>query len=131
MIVAVETRLLSYRGTLLTAVVAMLLILAGATLFAAEQQQKEAQAQGGSPIAAYGSSQVAQTNVLDGDINNDGNQDGIFDPLAALLLAPVVLAALSAGVGLVAIVNARLLVALCEPQKLSTAEWVWVLERPG
>ena len=113
---AVENRLLSYHGALLRTVVVMLVIFAGATLFATEQ---ETQAQGNlpsTPPTADGI-QFAQISVLDGDIDNDGNQDGVADPLA--LLAPIVVASLGA-----------LLLALREPPKLS-ADWVLVLERPG
>jgi Fe2+ transport system protein B len=111
---AVKNRL-SYREALLTTVVVVLVIFAGATLFATEQQE---------------TIQVAQISTLDGDIDNSGNQDGLVATLA-LLLAPVVVASLDAVVGFVVMVNRGLLLALCEPQKLSSAEWVLALERPG
>ena len=128
--VAAENRLFT-RGALLTAVVVVLVIFAGATLFATELQEN-AQALGSlpsSPTAAADSIQFAQTSLLDGDVDNSGNQDGIVDPLA--LLAPVVVVAPGAVIGFVVRANIGLLLALCEPPKLLLAEWVLVLERPG
>ena len=128
--VAAENRLFN-RGALLTTVVVVLAMFAGATLFATEPQENT-QALGSlpsTPTAAADSIQFAQTSLLDGDVDNSGNQDGIVDPLA--LLAPAVVAAPGAVIGFVARVNIGLLLALCESPNLSSADWVLVLQRPG
>ena len=65
--------------------------------------------------------------VLGNDQDHDGNYDSIADPLTALGL---ILAISSIGFLLRPLGDDRLLLALCEPPKLSSV-WLPVLERPG
>jgi hypothetical protein len=78
------------------------------------------------PLAAANDSRVA-VSVLDNDQDHDGNYDGLADPLVGLAWGQAVLVTV---VGVLALIDGRLFVVLCEGSKLSSI-FTPVLKPPG